>query len=158
MFRFYKLAFITTALFFTAISVGFADERYNPIEDEVVLKECGACHMAFQSQMLPKRSWQKIMDGLTDHFGEDASLDKATAEHIGAYLTANAADSGWWSGKFMRGVKDSMTPLRITEMPYWVREHNEEVSARDWKKSKVKTKANCTACHRGAARGNYDDD
>ncbi len=58
----------------------------------------------------------------------------------------------------MRGVRDDWTPLRITEIPYWVREHNEEVPNYAWSDPKVKSKANCVACHPRADMGNYDDD
>ena len=158
MFQTSSLSATIVSSFLLMTSIAAADERYAPVQNEMVSKECGACHMAFQPQMLPKRSWEKIMDGLSDHFGEDASLDDKASAEIRSYLVANAADGGWWSGKFMRGVKDHMTPLRITEMPYWVREHNEEVPARAWKDPKVKSKANCIACHPQANRGYYDDD
>lgn len=149
------MALTLTSLIGTAAQ---ADERYRPVQDESVKKECGSCHMAFQPQMLPKRSWQKIMGGLENHFGEDASLDEATVQHVRAYLVENAADAGWFSGKMMRGVKDGDTPMRITELPYWVREHNEEVPIWAWSDPNVKSKANCQACHRDADRGYYDDD
>lgn len=158
MFRTNKMSAAAISVFLLTTSVAIADERYSPIKDDVVSTECGACHMAFQPQMLPKRSWEKIMAGLQDHFGEDASLDVAMRKRITSYLTANAADSGLWGGKFMRGVKDDMSPLRITETPHWVHEHNEEVSPRAWKDPKVKSKANCLACHPRANRGDYDDD
>ncbi|NVK19649.1 MAG: diheme cytochrome c [Methylocystaceae bacterium] len=153
-----KTLFAAALVIVAGSSVAHADERYRPISDEVVKKECGACHMAFQPQMLPKRSWIKIMDTLDDHFGEDASLDKETNDDIKNYLVENASDSGWWSGKFLRGVADDWTPLRITEIPYWVREHNKEVPNWAWSDPKVKSKANCVACHPRAAMGNYDDD
>lgn len=158
MFFTFKSATLGTVLFLSLFSSVAADERYDPVRNKSVLTECGACHMAFQPQMLPKRSWVKIMAGLSDHFGEDASLDKETADEITSYLVQNAADSSWWGGKFMRGVKDHMTPLRITETPYWKREHKGEVRASAWKSPKVKSKANCQACHRDAVRGNYHDD
>ncbi len=135
-----------------------ADERYRPVDDPQVQEECGACHMAFQPQMLPKRSWERIMDGLTDHFGEDASLSADTAQAIRAYLVANAADSGWFGGRFMRGLDTSAIPLRITETPHWIREHSGEVSPSRWNDPVVQSKANCPACHRRAARGDFDDD
>ena len=135
-----------------------ADERYNPVDNKLVIDECGGCHMVFQPQMLPKKSWAKIMDGLSDHFGEDASIDAETARPISTYLQDNAADKGWFGGKFMRGLSDGAAPLRITETPYWVREHNEEVPARAWKDPRVKSKANCLACHKRANSGDYDDD
>jgi len=135
-----------------------ADERYNPVKDAVVVKECGACHMVFSPQMLPAKSWDKIMADLSNHFGEDASLDPATSDHIREYHLANAADTSWYSGKFMRGLSDTSAPLRITETPYWVREHNEGVPQRAWNDPEVKSKANCLACHKRANQGDYDDD
>ena len=147
-----------------AILLGFnstaqADERYTPVRDQTVIKECGACHMVFQPQMLPVKSWSKIIDGLPDHFGEDASLDAVTAKHIKAYHVKNAADANWWGGKFMRGLSKTSSPLRITETPYWIHEHDEdEVPQRAWSDPKVKTKANCLACHSRANKGDYDDD
>ena len=146
------------ALFLVATPATKADERYKPIKDKIVSQECGACHMAFQPGMLPKRSWEKIMNGLLDHFGEDASLEAATKDHIASYLKDRAADSGMWSGKFMRGIKKNMTPLRITETPHWIREHRKEVRSSAWTSPKVKSKANCLACHSQANRGFYDDD
>ncbi|WP_417793688.1 diheme cytochrome c [Terasakiella pusilla] len=154
----YKKIFMALTLTSLIGTAAHADERYRPVQDEVVKKECGSCHMAFQPQMLPKRSWQKIMDGLENHFGEDASLDEATLQHVRAYLTDNAADSGWFGGKMMRGVRDNETPMRITELPYWVREHKKEVPVWAWSDPKVKSKTNCQACHRDAERGYYDDD
>ena len=58
------------------------DERVAPVKDAVVIKECGACHMVFQPSFLPARSWQKMMEGLKDHFGENAELDEATSKRI----------------------------------------------------------------------------
>ena len=158
MFFTFKSTALSAILFLSISSVAVADERYGPIQNKTVSDECGACHMAFQPQMLPKRSWIKIMEGLSDHFGEDASLDAKTADEITSYLVENAADSSWWGGKFMRGIKDHMTPVRITQTPYWIREHKKEVPARTWKTPRVGSKANCLACHRDANRGNYDDD
>ncbi len=135
-----------------------ADERYKPVQHENVVKECGACHMAFQPQMLPKKSWRKIIAGLADHFGEDASLKAPMSASIEKYYVENAANSGWRGGKFMRGLTDESAPLRITETPYWVREHNHEVPERAWKDPKVKSKANCVACHPRASLGIYEDD
>ena len=158
MFTNRKTCLIAGVLIVLANTTVRADERYDPIRDQTVIKECGACHMAFQPQMLPKKSWQKIMAGLSDHFGEDASLDAKTARHIEMYMIEQAADSSWWSGKFLRGLSKTSVPLRITETPYWIREHNEEVPARAWKDPQIKSRANCLACHKRANNGDYDDD
>lgn len=135
------------------------DHYYPPVTDPIVKEECGSCHLAFAPSMLPARSWQRMMGELENHFGDDASLPPSTAEHISRYLTARAADGAGrrHSGKLLRGVTVRDAPLRITELPKWVREHR-EVPDREWKHPDVRTKANCPACHLDAELGYYDDD
>ena len=111
------------------------DERVRPVTDPVVKKECGSCHMTFSPQFLPRRSWQKIVDTLSDHFGENASLGEAQRKAVLDYLLANAADSpngGREGRRFTESITSGQTPLRITEIPRWVREHR-EVRADRWK-------------------------
>ncbi|MEJ2623489.1 MAG: diheme cytochrome c [Pseudolabrys sp.] len=129
-----------------------------PVTDKTVQAECGACHMAFPPGLLPARSWRAIMGKLDDHFGENAALDDETAKRITDYLVANAADSGNGNRRVLRGVRTNDTPLRITELPWWVREHSREVRPGAFKDPRVKSKANCGACHRGAAGGYFEDD
>ena len=85
-----------------------------PIDNPVVQKECGACHMAYAPQMLPMRSWQAIMGHLGDHFGENATLPASDGTTILAYLVAHAGDApGTANGRrFMRGIPADATPLR----------------------------------------------
>ena len=108
--------------------------------------------------MLPASSWKRMMGELDKHFGTDASVAPATAERITGYLVKNAADTGGqrYGGKLMRGVSLENPPLRITELPKWVREHN-GISTRTWKRKDVRTKSNCLACHVDAERGYYDE-
>jgi hypothetical protein len=117
-------------------------------------KECGACHMAFPPQLLPARSWEKIMSGLSEHFGENADLPEPTRAEIAAYLVAHAADApGTANGRlFLRGVDPGAVPLRITELPFWKAVHS-EVPAAEFKSVKVKSAANCLACHRNSGEG-----
>ena len=124
--------------------------------DPTYAKECGSCHMAFQPQFLPTRSWTALMNNLGSHFGENATLDDATSRAILTYLEANAGDAGGY-GRYLRGLPASQTPLRITETPYWIREHQSEVRPAAFLDPKVKTKANCIACHAGAQQGIYED-
>jgi mono/diheme cytochrome c family protein len=130
--------------------------RLPAITHEATKAECAACHMAFQPQMLPARSWQAIMGDLANHFGENAQLDAAVTADITAYLVANAGDAGGKKNGMMRRLDDKETPLRITEMPWWVRSHRGEVSDASFKRAG--SKANCAACHRGAEQGYYEDD
>lgn len=131
---------------------------FAPPQDKVVQKECSACHMAYSPGMLPARSWRKIMADLGNHFGEDASLDKATTQHIADYLVAHAADAGGRRSWAMRGLKPTDVPLRITDTPWWVRAHWGEVPASAFKDPRVGSKANCAACHRGAAMGMFGEE
>ena len=99
-----------------------------------------------------------MMGELNNHFGEDASVDAATAERISGYLNAHAADGDGqrYGGKLLRGVSFDKAPLRITELPKWVSEHR-KISAADWKSKKVGTRANCVACHADAERGYFEE-
>jgi mono/diheme cytochrome c family protein len=121
-------------------------------------KECGACHMVFPPQFLPARSWAALMDGLANHFGETATLDAAIVKEVAEYLATHAADAPSGDKRYLRGLKATETPLRITETPYWIRKHTGEVSPSTFSNPKVKSKANCVACHRDAAQGNFGDD
>jgi mono/diheme cytochrome c family protein len=125
---------------------------------EAVRKECGSCHMVFPPQMLPARSWTAVMEGLASHFGENASLDAEKKKQIADWLRANAGDARGGDGHYLRGVMLSQTPLRITETYYWIKEHGKEVRESDFTKPDVKSKANCVACHKDAAKGAFGDD
>jgi hypothetical protein len=157
------LALGLVALVFTGLLLDRAkaggDHYYPPVTDSVTLQECGSCHMAFPPAMLPAASWQSMMGDLANHFGDDASVDPDTAARITRYLVANAGDTGGarHAGKLLRGVAQNNAPLRITELPKWVREHR-EVPRREWSSKEVGSRANCPACHVDADRGYFEDD
>lgn len=137
-------------------AVAGGDDWVPPVTDEVVLKECGTCHMAFQPAFLPARSWHRLMDGLIDHFGEDASMAADRLAIIRAYMTANAGDVTMQgrARKYMKWVAPGGAPLRITENPDFLRKHRFPDSV--WKDPKVLTRSNCLACHPGAETGLYE--
>ena len=143
---------------FYAAPAARADESFRPMQDKVALKECSDCHIAFPPGLLPMRSWQALMAGLDNHFGENATLDEATAKHITAYLVANAADSGGGQKRVLRGLAEDAVPLRISDTPWWIRQHRGEVRPGAFEDPRVKSKSNCVACHSGAARGEFGDD
>ena len=134
-----------TMLIAAALLPAAADgpERAPPVTHEPTLQECGECHMAFQPALLPAESWRRIMTGLSDHFGEDASLEPELAAEIEAYLVSNA------------GGGDG-TRLRITEQRWFRHEH--DFPDRVWQRPEIRSRANCEACHRNAAQGSYEDD
>lgn len=129
-----------------------------PVTDAATQKACGECHTAFPPGLLPARSWAALLDDLSDHFGEDASLSMDQAAHIKDYLVTHAGDAPGGQGlrEFMRWVAPSGKPRRITENPAFLRKH--DFPARVWQAPDVVTKSNCQACHAGAAQGWLDDD
>ena len=98
------------------------------------------------------------MGELDKHFGDNASVDAATAERITRYLAANAGDAAGqrYSGKLLKGVNPGSAPQRITELPKWVSEHR-KVPDWEWRHKEVRSKANCAACHTAAEQGYYED-
>lgn len=151
------LPLTAVALLFTASAPAGA-ESVPPVGDPLVKQECGTCHMAFQPAFLPARSWSLMIDHLSDHFGEDASLPADKAQRIRAYLTTNAGDAGGagWTRRYILWVAKDGTPQRITANPAFERRHR--FSDQVWKDPKVVTRSNCPACHMQADRGRYDDD
>ncbi|WP_221793238.1 diheme cytochrome c [Oceanobacter mangrovi] len=118
-------------------------------------EECSACHVAYPPALLPARSWQLTMATLDNHFGEDASLDDTTRQEITDYLTRHAALK---NSRFMLRISDDRTPQRITELPYFVRKHDEVPRRMVNGNPEVNSFSNCDACHRDAKRGVFNED
>lgn len=112
-------------------------------------EECGSCHMAYPPRFLSAESWRAMMAGLDKHFGSDASLDAAAATEIGDFLEKNA------STKQRRSSTGNEPPLHITETRWFQSEHREvENSGKD---PRVKSLANCAACHTQADSGSFSE-
>jgi cytochrome b len=141
-----------------------ADKPYLPFrgpalpENATWNRECGSCHLAFHPTLLPARSWEALLDGQADHFGDDLALDPATVAGLREFARKNAAESAQTEAawKINRSVPRQVVPLRITETRYWERKHR-EIAASVWKTPAVRSKANCAACHRDAERGTFED-
>lgn len=133
--------------------------RLEPVEDPVVAKECGACHMLYPAGLLPARSWRSLTSHLADHFGDNASLDDATTRRIADYLAAGAADAARGSRHPLRDVRSADTPERVTEAPWWKRKHErkDRVTEAALRRNGAKFKGDCKACHEDAERGWFDE-
>jgi len=119
--------------------------------------ECASCHMLYPPGLLPARSWQAIMGGLKNHFGDNASLDEKTTVELTQFLVKNSADQSSLrrSQKIAQSIQD--VPLRFTETAYFKRKHH-EVGDEVWQRKKVASRANCVACHGRAEAGIFDED
>jgi cytochrome b len=127
-------------------------------DDPLWREECGSCHLAFHPNLLPARSWKLIMAGQGQHFGTDLALDAPTAAAILAFVVRNSAENSTTEAalKIDRSIPPGVTPLRITETPYWVEKHR-DIRGSDWQLPLVKSKSNCAACHLDAVAGTFED-
>lgn len=143
------------------IGNGQAHEDHNlPFPDSKTFRdECGSCHVAYAPGFLPGRSWQRMMAGLDDHFGEDASLAEPERASLERILLDYAADGGRANALMRRiatGIPAGAAPQRISETPFFKHMHD-EVPGYIWQRKKIGTPANCGACHTRAGEGRYDE-
>lgn len=127
----------------------FADRMPLPANTPAsFMAECGSCHLAYPPALLASKDWQTLMGGLKDHFGSDAAVDARIGQEITDFLTRNAGSAS--------KLGHAGNPPRITQTARFVRKHD-EVPARLWADPRVKSAANCEACHRNAAKGNFSE-
>lgn len=108
--------------------------------------ECGDCHVAFAPDLLPVDAWHRIMNGLVEHYGVDATLDAKEREEIENFLARNAGHS-------LKTMKNG-NQLRLTDTLWFHRRHGKVKAL--FQDPRVVSKANCTACHLHADEGRYD--
>jgi cytochrome b len=123
--------------------------------DPIYAQECGSCHMAYSPSLAPGLRWIAIMDGLSNHFGEDAGLDPGLTSRIRAYLTMNAAEK--WDTRAAHELQRSnaQDPLRLTATPFWIRMHR-GIPEGVFKSRAVGAKGACGQCHSDASTGRFD--
>lgn len=110
--------------------------------------ECASCHMAYPPALLSAKSWQNVMTTLGKHFGTDASVDAKTQAEITSWLVKNSTTRQKYS--------ETAPENRITKTSWFIRKHD-EVKVDVWKRTSIKSPANCTACHLDAAKGNFSE-
>lgn len=130
-----------------------------PVDNPLYKKECGSCHFAYQPGFLPARSWEKMMGNLANHFGDNAELDPEDQKAITDYLLANAADGMQYkaSAKIMRSLGEQYAPQRISETPYFIREHREIPGNLVANNPQVKSLSHCGRCHTNADTGSFNE-
>jgi cytochrome c553 len=113
--------------------------------------ECASCHLAFPPQLMAAEDWRRVMATLDKHYGDNATLDEKTRGAIEDFLVRNA---GRPSKVGAGGTAKDGEPPRLTASPWFMRKHR-EVPRADWSHAKVKSPANCAACHTRAEQGSY---
>ncbi|NQV83129.1 MAG: cytochrome b/b6 domain-containing protein [Rhodospirillales bacterium] len=117
--------------------------------------ECGDCHHAHHPSLRTRQAWRALMNGLPDHYGEDASLDAETVRTIRAYLDANPAGT-FDTEAAQRVGRIETSSFRMTDVPYWKARH-QSIAPSVFRLTAVGSKVNCNGCHKDAASGRFDD-
>ncbi|MDQ7045289.1 MAG: cytochrome b/b6 domain-containing protein [Sulfurimonas sp.] len=117
---------------------------------------CGSCHIVYPAYLLPKKSWNFMMDNLENHFGKDASRPEEEAQSIREYLLSHAAEYSTREAsiKVLDRLGDKI-PQAITETNYWKEKHKnitKEQFAADYG-----IKSDCTTCHKTIRDGLIQD-
>ena len=137
-------------MLFMSHSIVMADNGARmPIQIPPTYKaECGSCHTAYPPGMLPAASWNRVMTGLENHYGVDATLEPSVVMKLSQWLETNAEQG--------RKAGVTLSEERITRSPWFVKEHREIESA-VWRLSSVKSPSNCSACHNSADQGRFSE-
>jgi cytochrome b len=149
----------------------FVANRFSKIHYEtdmpVYNSECGACHKPYPPFMLPTSSWNRIQDGIKNHFGEKISpthkkeknrISKNDQTVIFNYLRKNSADHSTRevSVKVMKSLNGARGRKSITKIKIWKKIHK-NIPNSVFKSKKIKGKANCFACHKNFDKGMIED-
>jgi len=133
-----------------------------PVTNKTYADECGSCHFAYPPGLLPGKSWEKLLNekALSDHFGENASLDKDTLKIISDYAMDSAAEKSWYklSRKTSLATEEGEAPLRITEVRFIKRKHHDIPEKMVKGNKDVKSASYCNACHTKADKGIFEGD
>ncbi len=121
-------------------------------------KACASCHMLYAPSMLPARSWQALMTGLHDHFGDNAEVSEEVRIEVSAYLQKYAADKveNIYAQPMLDLLEDSDTPLRISETKYFILLHDTVRPEMIAGNPDVQSVARCEVCHYEALEGRYN--
>ncbi|TLD85161.1 cytochrome B [Helicobacter sp. MIT 11-5569] len=115
-------------------------------------KECGSCHIAYASYLLPKSSWDSMMSDLENHFGEDASLEQESQEVIAKFLQQYSSDSVDTKFSSKIAKESDSNKIAITKYHYWEVAHD-KIKPALFEMEEIKSKANCQTCHKDAESG-----
>jgi hypothetical protein len=140
------------------VVVNAAAGETNPyVRNSEYIEECGACHLAYPPGLLPAKSWERLMQGLADHFGENAELSDEVSTRIADYLQKYALEAGQQSrmSQFLRNLPDD-PPLRITVLPGFIAAHSDIPKQLGVETLKEGFLSPCADCHRTAASGIFD--
>ncbi|MFV0564141.1 cytochrome C [Malaciobacter mytili] len=149
------LIFINIALFSSGLK-----KDVSLVTNEIYTNECGSCHFAYFPGLLPQNSWEKLMSGLDNHFGDDASVDEQTFQTLSKFLNDNSAEKNMnykRSRKIVKSIAKDEVYIAISKTPYIHKKHK-KIRKDLITQKEVKGLFNCTACHKSAKKAIFNDD
>lgn len=127
-------------------------------ENALYKQECASCHFLYLPGLLPERSWERLMNTTDKHFGENLGLDVPAVSEIKAFLKAYSSEkTGTEWGRKITKSAGSSTPERITEIE-WIKKEHRKISPEVFKRASIGSFSNCSACHQGGAKGDFEED
>ncbi|MBT3529776.1 MAG: hypothetical protein HOF74_00250 [Gammaproteobacteria bacterium] len=157
---------LTTCIGLTFASVGFsiaviaqADYSMVNARDTVHINSCGSCHLPYSPGLLPMESWQTLMGGLDEHFGEHIELSEQNSKHILGYFEKYALKEGQQTvmGQLANDLPSPSSPsLRITDLPVFKQLHNNAAELMLLEDLSRRALKDCETCHRAAASHIFD--
>lgn len=146
--KFFTMKWLAASFLVFSGTMAYADDVNFTVSHNAKWKEeCGSCHIAYPPQLLTGNNWQQMMGGLDKHFGANAVLDAVDSKEILDFLQRHAGS----------GDRHHASSLRISDTSWFKREHR-EVANGAWSDPAIKSRANCTACHINAERGDWSED
>lgn len=125
---------------------------------QLYTSECSSCHVAYPPVFLPQKSWDRLLQQLDHHFGQNAELlDQNTMQTLKLFLSKNNFDHSRIKQRYGNRFDTPGTPIRVTETRFFQAIHREVPDRYVTQNPKVKTFARCAACHQGAERGSFDE-
>jgi hypothetical protein len=108
--------------------------------------------------LLPKKSWELIMGNLENHFGDDASIDEEINQDILSFLIKNSAEHSTMEASvyFLSSI-NNQDIIALSKTSYWEKRHK-DIPKDVFKNEKVKSVANCKACHSDIEKGLIEDE
>ncbi|MCI0500586.1 MAG: cytochrome b/b6 domain-containing protein [Epsilonproteobacteria bacterium] len=114
----------------------------------VMSSECKECHLFYPPNVTSLESQLNILEGLSNHFGTDASLDDETL----ALITAETKKLAPLESHFM--FEDLKNNESLTKTSQWKKEHK-EYNDKWFLEHKIK-KTDCKSCHINFEKGSIN--
>jgi len=153
------VAVCAAASTYFSANLSFAQADYSlvNVRNTVHIVNCGSCHLPYSPALLPMQSWQRIMGGLDDHFGEVVELSEDNKAHILDYMEKYALTEGQPGvmGQLAANLPDN-PPLRITRLPAFIDMHTNAQELLGIDRLETVSLSTCEGCHRAAASHIFD--